>query len=264
MPTIELYDYEAAACPAKVRWALAEEGLRWERHRVDLADFEQKSQAYLRIHPEGVVPAARVDGEAVREASLIMKRVAKATGSGAILPSGPDAEARVDRVLDWVAEFHPSYALLLYAEVFIPMHQGRPPERRALSLANVADPALRERLALLIERGIDAERTMGALAQVETGLARADKALAQSRWLAGDAFTIADIDLFPYVNTPLMLVSDLWAERMPHVERWLRQMRERPAYVEAIVNFPYDTELWAAVLTAPHGGGFRASLSTAA
>ena len=54
MPTIELYDYEAAGCPTKVRWALAETGLPWHRRRIDLAEFEQKSASYLRVHPGGV------------------------------------------------------------------------------------------------------------------------------------------------------------------------------------------------------------------
>ena len=66
-------------------------------------------------------------------------------------------------------------------------------------------------------------------------------------------------------RSDLRLLQGREAPPIPtHVERWLRQMRERPAYVEAIVNFPYDGELWAAVQAAPHGGGFRASLSTAA
>ena len=257
MPTIELYDYEAAGCPTKVRWVLAETGLPWHRRRIDLAEFEQKSARYLRVHPHGFLPAALIDGGIVLEASTIMTRIAEAAGSTELIGDSPSVRERIDRVLELVAEMHQNFGPLLYSEIFLPLWRRRTPERRDEALANMADPEHRRRVAYLINAGIEQSLLDAALQRVESAFTRANDILAKSPWLAGAEFTIADIDLFPYVNAPIQLTSDLWFERLPHLTHWLARMRQRPAYVEALINFPYDDEVWSAVCAAPHGGGFR-------
>lgn len=255
---IEIYDYEASACATKVRWALAEEGLAWTRRRIDLTNFDHKISEYLQVHPEGLTPAAKLDGEVVLGADVIMRRLAAFSGSHRILPDEPEAAQRIARWLDAIDRFHLRYGFLLYQEVLLPLHRSRTHERRAQALARIADVRTRERMADLIRNGLKKQVLEDSERSVAAGFEAAEQTLERSEWLAGEQFSMADIALFPYVNTPMHRVSDIWFGKLPRVTRWLKSMRARPAFIEAVVNHPYCEELWAAVESAPHGGGFRA------
>ena len=258
--TIELYDYEAAASPTKVRWALAEAGLTWTRRRIDFYEFEQKGAAFLTVNPKGEVPVARFDGATVVGAVPIIKRLGAMAGRRRFRVEG----AEVDSLLQQVETLHPHYGAVLYAEVFLPMQARRAPADLASALNRIADAPIRERLGHLIKNGVPAAMVSAALTALDTGFAAADRILSGRPWLAGDAVSIADIALFPYVNAPCHAVSDLWFGRRPALEAWLGRMRARPAYMEAVVNHPYDQRVWAAVRQAPSGGGYRAPLPRAA
>ncbi|HJW54174.1 MAG TPA: glutathione binding-like protein [Burkholderiaceae bacterium] len=54
-----------------------------------------------------------------------------------------------------------------------------------------------------------------------------DKRLAQARYLAGDAYTIADIATFPWLRSWKNQGID-W-ENYPHAKRWFDEIAERPA-----------------------------------
>jgi len=53
---LELYHHGSSACAAKVRFALAEKGLEWVGHYVDILSGEQFRPEFLAINPKGVVP----------------------------------------------------------------------------------------------------------------------------------------------------------------------------------------------------------------
>lgn len=64
-----------------------------------------------------------------------------------------------------------------------------------------------------------------------------DKRLAQSAYLAGDEYTIADIATFPWLRSWKNQGID-WAE-YPHAKRWFDEISERPAVrrgVEVLAN----------------------------
>ena len=65
-----------------------------------------------------------------------------------------------------------------------------------------------------------------------------DAALAQSPWLAGKGYSLADIGFAVYINRAdeLQLGEALLARR-PNVTRWLSALRARPNYVAAVTAY---------------------------
>jgi glutathione S-transferase len=65
-------------------------------------------------------------------------------------------------------------------------------------------------------------------------LARMDKELAQSGpWLAGEAYSLADIAAAPVINRIQHLnMADLW-ENLPALKSWVERVTSRPAYRQA-------------------------------
>lgn len=121
--------YTPGACSIAAHIALEESGEQYEAHRVDLAKGEQRSEAYLKIHPQGRVPALRLDdGEAISENTAILPYLGKRFG---MWPADPLGEARALSLIGFfAATVHVAHA-----------HVGRP-ERYALDSA--AFPTIKE------------------------------------------------------------------------------------------------------------------------
>ena len=65
--------YAPGACSMAAHIVLEEGGEKYQPQRVDLAKGEQRTEAYLKIHPLGRVPALRLDnGEPLAENTAIL------------------------------------------------------------------------------------------------------------------------------------------------------------------------------------------------
>jgi glutathione S-transferase len=121
--------YAPGACSMAAHIVLEESGEAYEPRRVDLAKGEQRTEAYLKINPQGRVPALRLDnGEPLAENTAILPYLGKRFG---LWPSDSVAEAKALSLIGFfAASVHPSHA-----------HIGRP-ERYAADSS--AFPTLKE------------------------------------------------------------------------------------------------------------------------
>jgi glutathione S-transferase len=105
---LRLY-YAPGACSMAAHIVLEEGGEAYEAKRVDLANGEQRSAAYLKINPQGRVPALQLDsGEAVSENTAILPLLGKRYG---LWPKEPMAEARALSTIGFfAASVHPAHA----------------------------------------------------------------------------------------------------------------------------------------------------------
>ena len=61
--------------------------------------------------------------------------------------------------------------------------------------------------------------------------------LTRQRWLAGDAYSLADIAMAPYVNRLDMLaMSEMWVGSRPHLADWFEQMKMRPSFKPSLLD----------------------------
>ena len=93
--------FTPGACSMAAHIVLEESGERYEPQPVDLANGEQRSEAYLKINPQGRVPALRLDnGEPLAENTAILPYLGKRFG---LWPSDPiAAHAAHGQVVDRV------------------------------------------------------------------------------------------------------------------------------------------------------------------
>jgi glutathione S-transferase len=101
--------YAPGACSLASHIVLEESGEKYEAKRVDLAKGEQRTEAYLKIHPLGRVPALRLDnGEPLTENTAILPFLGKRFGSW---PKDPLAEAKALSLIGFFASsVHPAHA----------------------------------------------------------------------------------------------------------------------------------------------------------
>ena len=101
--------YAPGACSLASHIVLEESGEKYEAKRVDLAKGEQRTEAYLKIHPLGRVPALLLDnGEPLTENTAILPYLGKRFG---LWPKDPLAEARALSLIGYFASsVHPAHA----------------------------------------------------------------------------------------------------------------------------------------------------------
>ena len=201
---IELYTW-GTANGRKLLIFLEEAGLAYRLHKVDISAKEQFAEGFVAISPVSKTPAIvdtdGPDGEprAIFDSGAILIYLAEKTGQ---LPAG---SARTD-VLQWLmfeaAGLGPACA---QAHHF-------------LRAAPEAYPYAIDRYVNEVRRYYQAfERHMA------------------NRRFAAETFSIADIAIYPWVYRHEWHRADL--AQFPNVERWFRQVSDRPA-----VNRAMDVE----------------------
>jgi GST-like protein len=175
---------------------LEELGLLYEINWVDLGKDQQHDPAYLRINPNGKIPALVDDDVPIFESGAILVHLAEKTG----LFLAKSGQARTD-ALGWlffqVGSIGPMFGQLghfLHAKEKVPYALDR--YRK------------------------ETERLYGVL----------DERLGQVDYLAGE-YGIADIATFGWADSMARLQID--PARFPHVVRWLERIRQRPAVQRA-------------------------------
>jgi len=181
----------------KVSVALEELGLPYTVRRIDLGKLEQKEEWFLKINPNGRIPAI-VDhdngGFAVFESGAILIYLAEKTGK--LLPT--EAKAR-SRVMQW---------LMFQMGGVGPM----------MGQANVFFRYAPEKIPYAIDRY---QREARRLFEVM------ERELKDHAYIANDEYSIADIALWCWVAGYEW--SGVNVDGLPGVKRWLDLVGARPA-----------------------------------
>src|SRR5262249_49747400 len=95
MAKIELYHFWDSFCSFKVRICLAEKGLSWTGHHIDLMTFENLGPDYLSVNSKGVVPTLRFDDHLIPESSTINEFLDDCYPVPSLKPADPFDRARM-------------------------------------------------------------------------------------------------------------------------------------------------------------------------
>jgi len=180
----------------KVSIMLEELGLEYRAIPVDITKGEQFAPEFLRISPNGKIPAIvdHDNGLSLMESGAILIYLAEKTGR--FLPA--EGEAR-HRVLEWLMfQMGGVGPMLGQVHHFVKFNPD-------------ASPYASERYSK------EAHRLYRVL----------DRRLGECAWLGGDDYSIADIATWPWVSRFEWQQVDL--DGFPNVSRWYREIAARPA-----------------------------------
>jgi glutathione S-transferase len=189
----------------KVLWSLHELDLAFERVDAGMAFGKTREPEYLAMNPNGRVPTL-VDGDFVLwESNSIMRYFVLAyRPQSALYPQAPKLRASVDRWLDWTLS-------------------TLQPVERPVFWALVRTP-VEERNMAAIQKDADAAAAQWHLV---------DAYLGASRFIASDAFTLADIALGAYARR-WYGVEGITKPTFAHLDRWFAEISTRPGFVRYI------------------------------
>ena len=113
---IELYHFGFSTCSQKVRLVLAEKGVEFASHEVNLMAGEQHDPKYVKLNPKHVVPTLVHDGRVFIESSLIVKYLDDAFPEPPMRPADAAGRYRVDSWLMHLDQaLHPAAPIVTFA-----------------------------------------------------------------------------------------------------------------------------------------------------
>ena len=234
---LKLYTARNSICTQKVLITLHEKQLSFDIHNINLFTNEQYDPAYLELNPKGVVPTLVDDGKAIIESSLICEYLDETFPQHPLIPATPYLRARMRLWSKLVDEqiFEATRELSFSAHFRYKMQTMTEAQRQA-RYANVGDPEKRARFISTYEQGVDSPYVFQAIGHWEKAFKTMDAALAESgAWLVGDACTLGDINMAPYVaRLDYLTLLDVFIAARPRVQDWWRRIAARQSTVAAI------------------------------
>ncbi len=232
---IELHHSTHSTCSQKVRLCLAEKGLAWTGHHLNLRRFDQLRPEFLALNPAGLVPVLLDGGRVHTESRLINEYLEDAYPQVRLTPTDPYVRARMrqwTRYADAVAT--EAIKLPSFAKNIQPELQRLPRDEVQAMIARIPDARVRARWHKAATAGVTAEDLRPALAQLADMVERMDRALAEGPWLAGAGYSLADIDIAPFVQRLVRIELFHLVEARPRVADWYARVSARPAYRAAM------------------------------
>jgi len=228
--------YDALNSPAgrRVRITLLEKNLRAEVHWLNLALMEQKRPEFLRINPNGTVPALRHGEETIFESALICEYLDGIGTGPRLVPQDTRLERRMREWIAYEQEWAKPFRDAIYETYARERLRGSGITAEDLPArigTNTPNPAWLHLAQSLLARGTDAAVLVDRVAILMERLAWMEEQLADDRpWLLGDDFSLADITLAPRIEMfPFIGVTDI-SERFPRIGRFMSRMRARPSW----------------------------------
>jgi glutathione S-transferase len=172
----------------KVKWICDCLRIPYRWVDIDTMKGETRTAEFLKLNSAGQVPTIELDdGRTLAQSNAIIRYLARGSD---FIPSDPYAAARMDEWLFWEQYSHEPYiAVCRFQMVYL--------KKQASEL----DPEK-------VKRGYAA-------------LARMEQSLAASRFLAGEAASLADVSLLAYTRVAHEGGFDLTGH--PSVRRWIGQ-----------------------------------------
>jgi glutathione S-transferase len=240
---LKLYHAEPAANSLKSLISLKEKQLDFESVYVDLHKFQQHEPWFVAINPEGQVPVLDHNGFIVTHTTVIAEYLEDAFPEAPPLrPSDPAGKARMrfwnkfidEHVLNYVSLHGWHRMVTIIARSIeggefeklmarIPLHEQREKWRGARSGYSPADLANANR-------------------KIEVAVDKVEQQLASTPWLAGQMYTLADINFFASCGFAVQrLFPQMNVEkRAPRLVEWIGRVRAR-AGVQAALAMPDRT-----------------------
>ena len=196
---IKLYTFPPSTNSRKVRIALLEKGLEFQRINVDLSKREQKNPEYLKIHPFGQVPALDDEGFIIYDSTVINEYLEDEYPYPSLMPKDSEGRARA-RLMEDFRDTHFNVSCVHI------MQEMRKPEG---------------------ER--DGQRIDNAKAAIIQAFERIETELNGSEYLAG-SFSLADIAFMANLELLERFAIPVDAGKYGQTVAWINRLKARPSF----------------------------------
>ncbi|OYW45183.1 MAG: protein ligF [Sphingomonadales bacterium 32-68-7] len=242
---LKLYSFGPAANSLKPMLTLFEKfefGREFTVHQLNPAKFEHHSDWFKAINPRGQVPALEDAGRIVTESTVICEYLEDAHPTAASLrPEDPFDRAQMRVWTKWVDE----YFCWCVSTIGWHRYVGKMAQKltdaefeEKLKAIPVPEQQVKWRRA---REGFPQDMLDEEMRKVAVSVRRLDDHLRDHEWLAGGAYSLADICNFAIANGLQFGFAELVnPSDAPGLIRWLEQIAARPAAQLMFASVPRE------------------------
>ncbi|KAK0517590.1 hypothetical protein Tsubulata_439797 [Turnera subulata] len=210
MASIKLHGSNSFTNVRRVMACLYEKELDFESIPVDLKNGEQRKEPYLSLNPFGKVPTLEDGDVLIFESRAITNYIAQEyfdRGTQLLYTSGKE----LAEMLQWLEvethQYEPVVSRLMRECILKPRYLGLP-----------ADTGVVEESEAKLSKILDIYEAR----------------LKQSKYLAGEDFSLADLHHLPSISYLMETPSRRLIDSRPHVSSWVADITARPAWAKVL------------------------------
>ncbi len=233
---LHLYHYNMSNCSMRVRITLEEKGLNWESHHIDLFKKENHTPEYFGINPNGLVPTLVHDGVVIIESNDIIDYLDQTFPDPPLRPSD---ESELERMYFWLEKSASIHVKAIKTHIYEKSVAGKMAhsEEEEESYKKLqTNPELLEFHRKTSANEFTEEEFLNARNTIDSCFREAETQFADSDWLAGSMFSLADISWMP-LHFTLKTMAKYDFEPFPRVRAWADRISQRNSYQRAIVDW---------------------------
>ena len=205
-----LYDYPKAPNPMRVNLFINEKNIQMDRIYVDLSKHDNLKKKYLKLNPWGTVPFLMVKKICLSESMAICKYLDYYNPSPYLFGKSAIEQAKIEMIRRKV-EYDGINAV---GEAF--RNSAKSFKNRAL-----AGPVEISQIPELVNRG--KKRTVIFFDFL-------NKVLKENKYLAGNKFSIADIDAYVTLSFAKWIKID-GRENRKYIQKWSKTLEKRKSFI---------------------------------
>jgi glutathione S-transferase len=228
---IELLHYEPYANSMKCLLCLTEKGIAFTSRYVDILKFEQHEPWFVKINRNGQVPVLMHDGRVVTESTVINEYLDDVFAETPLRPTDPQERAIMRVWSKWVDEIlMPTVSMLGWQARFRPLFQSYDRQEFERRVQRIPLKEMRMKWQTMAGPGFSQSQLDDSRRQIRWFIGRMEESLAGTPWLAGESYSLADINTYPMIEGVTRLYGEIWNEReAPRTMEWLARINARPA-----------------------------------
>jgi len=237
---LELYHFEPAANSMKPLLCLSEKGVEFTSRQLNLNGqrWEQYSDAFLKINPDGQVPVLVHDGKVITESTVINEYIEDVFPETPLRPADPYWRAQMRIWTKFVDEYFCPALTVIGANFATPFAQKIDKTEMEAVLAKIPLDGPRKKWATVSSTGYSEAEVADARRKLEVTVQRAEKSLAEHEWLAAPTYSLADVNAYSMMSgTERVIPHALNETAAPRTHDWLRRMEARPG-VKKAMSYP--------------------------
>jgi len=236
-PMLELYHFEPVANSMKPLLCLSEKGVEFTSRQLNLEDrrWEQYSDWFLKINPDGQVPVLVHDGRVVTESTVINEYIEDVFPESPLRPSDPYWRAQMRIWTKFVDEYFCPALTVIGANFASPMAQKIDKAEMQKVLDRIPLDGPRKKWATVSSTGYSDEDLADARRKLGVTVQRMEASLSQHEWLAAPSYSLADVNAFSMASGAERVIPEHLSEgASPRTFDWLRRMEQRPGVKKAL------------------------------
>ena len=239
---LTLYSFGPGANSMKPMLTLFEKGLDFKLRQLDPKKFEHHEDWFKAINPNGQVPALDHDGKIITESTVICEYLEDVfPEANPLRPSDPFLRAEMRKWTKWVDEYFCWCVSTIGWERMIgPMARAYSDDDFEAYVARIPIPEQRTKWRNA-RKGFAPEVLAEEMRKITVSVAKLNARLAESEWLVGDQFTLADVCNFSIANGMQFGFAEQVNEKdTPHLLNWIERINARPAVQKMFAEVPSE------------------------